>query len=243
MVQQNSRASQLKLSWLYLAWLSLIFTTVVIGAIGVAVQGDPEPVVLNWGIGGFAIFAISLHAIGMVAAVGLLYLLLRRNGLNWRAVGLKGSLSLLAIGYVALAVLVAFFLYPVLEGVLGAVGLSMHWRTPRASPIHLTSAFDIVLTLLAAVLIAPVTEEIIFRGYILTAFVERKCNSILAVLLSAMIFASIHIYFGPGMLVYIFLWSWIPAFLYLKFDTLYPAVLFHLLNNAIAYVILPLVGM
>lgn len=72
-------------------------------------------------------------------------------------------------------------------------------------------------------------------------FASGRRNVLVLVLLSAMIFTSTHIFLGLGMLVYIFLWAFIPAFLYLKFDSLYPAILFHVLNNLIAHVLLPLV--
>lgn len=243
MDKQTAQESALSLKWVYLAWFSLAFTTVVVGAIGATVQGDPEPVVLKWGIGDFAIFAVGLHAIGMIAAVALLYLLLKRNQLGWSAVGLKDKLSLSATGYALAGVVIAFFLYPLIEAALGAVGVSMYWGGPKASHFYLKSVFDIALAVMGAVLIVPVAEEIIFRGYILTLFTQKGYKPIVAILLSALIFTSIHIFFGPGMLVYIFLWAFIPAFLYLKFGSLYPAILFHILNNLIAYVILPLVSM
>jgi membrane protease YdiL (CAAX protease family) len=235
------RKNTLSLKWLYLAWFSLVFTTLVIGTIGAIARGDPERVVLKWGIGDFAIFAIGLYTIGMIVAVLLLYHLLKRNGLGWSEVGLKGKLSLAATGYALAGVTIAFFLYPLVERILGVAGISMYWGGTRTSHLNLKSALDVILACTFAVLLGPVAEEIVYRGYILTMFTKARQNVLAAVVLSVLIFTSTHVFFGQGMLVYIFLWAFIPAFLYLKFDSLYPAILFHVLNNLIAYVLLPLV--
>lgn len=187
----NKKEGKLSLKWLYLAWLSVIFTTLVISAIGVAAQGDPKPVILGWGISDFAIFAIALHAIGMIIAV---VILLKRKQLGLDAVGLKGKISLSATGYVLAGVVIAFLLYPLVETALGTVGIGMYWEA-RATHLYLKSALDVILSLVGAVLIVPVTEEIIFRGYILTMFIEKKYKTVVAVLLSALIFTSTHIFF------------------------------------------------
>jgi len=242
MNKQIKKESKLSLKWLYLAWISSIITSLAFGVIGAIVQGDPGPFILQLGFGDIAIFAFALHAIGMIIAVVILYFFLKGRGLGWDAVGLKGKLSLPATGYALAGVVIAFFLYPLIEVALRAVGVGMYWGAEKASHLSLTSSLDVIVVLLSTVLIAPVTEEIIFRGYILTMFTERKHKTLIAVLLSVSIFTSVHIFFGPGMMVYIFLWAFIPAFLYLKFKSLYPAILFHFLNNLIAYIILPLFG-
>ncbi len=61
-----------------------------------------------------------------------------------------------------------------------------------------------------------------------------------AAVLSALIFASIHLGIGPGMVVYIFLGGLIPAYLFIRFRSIYPCVLMHFLNNVVAYVVIPL---
>jgi len=85
-------------------------------------------------------------------------------------------------------------------------------------------------------------EEIIFRGYVLTVFLQKGCKTFIALLLSAFVFASIHYAFGPGLMLYILFWTFIPSLLYLKFKSLYPAMLMHSLNNLLVYIILPLLG-
>jgi membrane protease YdiL (CAAX protease family) len=58
--------------------------------------------------------------------------------------------------------------------------------------------------------------------------------------IAGLVFASAHIFVGPGTILIIFLWSFIPAYLFLKCGNLYPAFCFHILNNCVAYVVFPL---
>jgi membrane protease YdiL (CAAX protease family) len=88
--------------------------------------------------------------------------------------------------------------------------------------------------------VAPIAEEIIYRGYILQALLARF-SPLTAAVLSSLIFASVHVAIGPGMVIYLFLGALIPAFLYIRFRSIYPCVLMHFLNNVVAYVVIPLV--
>ncbi|MEW5759748.1 MAG: type II CAAX endopeptidase family protein [Candidatus Thermoplasmatota archaeon] len=240
MNEEIKKESKLSLKWLYLPWLGAIFVCLVIGMIGAAVQGDPEPVIQKLGLG-IDVFSLSIYGIGMVITIAILYSLLKKSQLSWDAVGLKGKLSSRAICYALGCVLIALLLYPLIEISLKPIGVSMYWGGESSAAL-LTSPVAVVLVLISAVLIAPITEEIIHRGYVLTMFLERGFKPMVAILLSVLIFTSIHIFFGLGIMVYIFFWAFIPTFLYLKFKSLYPAILFHFTNNLIAYIILPLLS-
>ena len=93
--------------------------------------------------------------------------------------------------------------------------------------------------MIATILMAPVIEEPFFRGYLLTALLKKMGSAPMAVCLASLIFMSVHVLMGPGILIYVFLWSLIPSYLYLRTGSLYPAMLMHALNNIFAYVVLP----
>lgn len=240
MNEQIKKESKLSIKWLYLVWFSIIFCILIIGIIGAIVQGNPELVIQHMGIG-IDIFALCLDGIGMIIVVAILHSLLKKKRLDWEDIGMKGKLSLRAIGFALVCVLIALLSYRLIKIFLGFMGVSMYWDG-RGTDTLLVSPLAVVLVLLSTVVISPVTEEIIHRGYVLTMFLERKHKPFVAVLLSALIVSSLSIVLGPGMVIYIFLWSFLPAFLYLKFKSLYPGILFHFLNNLIAYIIIPLLG-
>lgn len=240
MENQTIQETRLRLQEIYLAWFGLIFTSLVIGIIAASARGAPEKVVTQWGINDFSIFAISLYCIGTLIAVGVLYLQLKERGQNLKDIGLKEKLSLSALVYALVGVILSFIIYPSIEALLKTFDVSMFWKAEKVTPLRLASGFDVILTLIFAVFIGPIVEEIIFRGYIFTAFLQRMKKPIFAFLLSALIFTSVHLSLGPGIMVFIFFWSFIPAYLYLKFNSLYPAILFHMVNNFIAYIVFPL---
>lgn len=231
-----------KTKGIYIAWVSLAFTFIVISAIGGIVQGDPEQVVLSWGFSDFGIFAVGLHAIGLCIAVLFLWPLLKDLKWSFHEIGLTKEFDFNYWIYAGVGVLLAFVLYPVMESLLDLLGIPMHWGGSKESHFTLVSSLDIVCAVVGAVIIVPVLEEVIFRGYFLTSFV--KSNTVPnAMLFSVLLFTSIHLPFGPGMMVYIFIWSWIPAYLYIKSKSIIPGIVFHFINNLLAYVVLPLLGL
>jgi membrane protease YdiL (CAAX protease family) len=230
-----------RLRWLWLAWFGFAFCSLVIGTIGGIVQGDPARLVLSWGIvSDFTIFSIAVYVLGTGLAVLILRRLAAQRGLGWASFGLRGGLSGSALLQVLMGVVIASCLYILVDWACAGLGIGMEWR-PRSVRLHLVTGVDYSLVVMFAVLLGPLVEELVFRGYVLTMFLGRNSRA-RAVLWSALIFTSVHLVIGPGTLVYIAFWSLIPAFLYLRHKSLYPAILFHVLNNAIAYLAVPMMG-
>jgi len=227
--------------WLWLAWFGFAFCTLVIGTIGGIVRGDPARLVLSWGIvSDFTIFSIAVYVLGTGLAVLILRRLTARRGLGWASFGLRGGLSGSALLQVLMGVVIASVLYILIDWACAGLGVGMDWQ-PRRVRLHLATGADYSLVVVFAVLLGPLVEELVFRGYVLTMFLGRNSQA-RAVLWSALIFTSVHLAIGPGTLIYVAFWSLIPAFLYLRHKSLYPAILFHVLNNAIAYLVVPLMG-
>jgi membrane protease YdiL (CAAX protease family) len=232
--------SKLSVTWLWLAYVNVVLSSLVIGALVAATHGNPERPVRAAGISDFGVFAVSLHAIGTLIAVVVLHFLLKRKGLGWKSVGLSVGLSLPATIYASVAAVFGVLLFPLVEFTLRFVHVGMSWQSERQGAVYLNTSLDVILIVVAAVVIAPITEEIIYRGYVLNMFIGRGYRTIVVMPLSSVIFASIHIGAGPGIVLFTLLWGFIPAFLFLRFRTLYPCILVHALNNLLAWVVFPL---
>ena len=96
----------------------------------------------------------------------------------------------------------------------------------------------------AWLLFVPITEELIFRGFILTQFVRRVSNTA-AIAGSSALFSLWHLRnifwndLGPvvGQMVYTGLFFGpVAAYLTLRFRTLWPAVILHYVNNLGYYI-------
>lgn len=92
-------------------------------------------------------------------------------------------------------------------------------------------------TLLVATFIAPICEEIFFRGFVLMGF-ARAMPLPWAVVLSSLLFAVAH--GDPGSFAVLFIIGLALAFLRLHTHSLWPSILLHTINNGLGAVLLVL---
>ncbi|MBN1895525.1 CPBP family intramembrane metalloprotease [bacterium] len=96
---------------------------------------------------------------------------------------------------------------------------------------------ELVILILAAVVIASVVEEALFRG-MLQGALERRGDVTRAVMAASLIFAFIH--FNPWWVIEILLMAVLMGVLAWKTDSIFPSVALHATNNAIALVMVNL---
>ena len=128
--------------------------------------------------------------------------------------------------------------YQVIARVNAVFGVQMSgFSYSLADPIAM---FAIVV---GAVVLAPLTEEVLYRGLVLGALTDRGLGSVSATVLMTALFAVIHLpNFGVGGTIFISAWGILPAILRLRYDNLTGAVTMHVLNNLFAYVIAVALG-
>ncbi len=181
-----------------------------------------------------------------LAAVAILFCLLRSNKIPLNAVGLSVGLSLEGAVYTIGGVVVGGLLYPVVQAIAKFLGCDMFWRRregrdwfPRTSE-YLTTQRGLVSMFLIVVICIPVLEEILYRGYVLSVLLQHLESTLVAFVLTSLIFASIHCLAGPGFMIYIFLGTFVSSFLYWRFGNIYPCILMHAANTLIGEIIIPL---
>ena len=97
------------------------------------------------------------------------------------------------------------------------------------------STLGYIFLFLAVVIMAPIGEEIVFRGF-LQKFLEEHWKDITrAVLITSLIFAMIH--FNPYWTIQIYLLGVILGFLSWKTKSIIPSIILHSLNNGIAFIL------
>ena len=95
------------------------------------------------------------------------------------------------------------------------------------------STSGLIFLFLAVVVMAPIGEEIVFRGF-LQKFLEEKWNDVTrAVLITSLFFAIIH--FNPYWTIQIYLLGVILGFLSWKTKSIIPSVILHGINNGMAF--------
>ncbi|MBV7441136.1 CPBP family intramembrane metalloprotease [Weeksellaceae bacterium TAE3-ERU29] len=194
------------------------------------------------GISQSRIFSLLIYTLSTGFAVFIYWLLLKSKKLSLKKAGYRGKLTKNGVYGALLALLItSFILYPLLTSILGALDIPMFWKSIGDTAIKQNSVQDLILGILTTVILAPLTEDTIFRGYVFQMFSERT-NKWIAMVVSALLFAVIHIsFFGPGLTIWVFFFGLVSAYLYKRFDNIYPSLLFHALNNLWSYILVPLI--
>ena len=92
---------------------------------------------------------------------------------------------------------------------------------------------NLITMAITIVLIAPITEEILFRGIILKSFLQRYPPT-KAILISSIIFAFAHM--QPIKLGNTMLMGYLTGWLYYRTKSIIPGIICHMTNNAIVLI-------
>lgn len=192
---------------------------------------------IKQGIVGFGVTAVAT-IFRDFSLVALILFFFWRNGervvslgwhANWRDVGLGALLF------------VPFFLFSDwLSGMLESLGLSAPSTPPITVEPQGTSQLVLACVL---VLVVAVAEETIFRGYLILRFEAISNSPTLAVLASAFVFSLGHGYEGSAGVVTVGVMGLIFGLVYLWRRSLVAPMTMHLLQDLVAIVLPPLLGL
>ncbi len=196
-----------------------LFVIVIAGAFGASTK-DPPPgvnigltVVQNLALVGAAYFFARLSGRPAAADFGL------RPAPLWRSVRLL------------FAVWIGFFVASTIWAV--AVGLDEQQTLPDELGAD-GSVLNALVVIVLVTVIAPLGEELFFRGFFFGAL-RNWHGPILAAVLSGLVFGLVHTGSAPvGYLVPLAIFGFGLCMLYELTGSLYPAIALHALNNSIA---------
>lgn len=95
----------------------------------------------------------------------------------------------------------------------------------------------LVLNFLNFVILPPINEELVFRGYILRKFINSKRELIIGMIFSSILFASIHlnlIEFNFRSIIYTFILGLVFGFIYIRFGII-ASIVSHAFINFMFY--------
>jgi len=230
LVRQAVRDRQ-ALSQCYGAHLTIVGLTllVAVGSLGVVLPvllllpGARQPSVL-----GFLLSAVVLN-VALVAVV--YYVVVRPRIITWRDMGLTPAALAAAWRTGLIAAPVLFVIAVAVELLLRSLGVqqtqlaSLEWL--RGVPF-----WQYALVVLCAAVLAPIAEEIYFRGYVFRAYLAQK-GPLQAYLFSSLLFAVAHL--NLPALVPIFCVGLFLAYLYHRTGSVLPGMIAHGFNNLVAF--------
>lgn len=168
---------------------------------------------------GFVLAAVYCAHIGRRAVRGW-QLGLRRPGVGWPMAG--GLVLLLLLLFVLVSVVWSQVFNPERETLLNQLG-------SNEGPVLL------VLSAALTCVVAPICEEVLFRGYIFTALRNWR-GTLPAAILDGLIFGGVHVGSAPALdLAPLAGLGFGLCLLYRATGSLYPGIFAHCLNNCIAF--------
>jgi len=135
------------------------------------------------------------------------------------------------------AAVVAFGLGLAVFPLIARLNAALGYQTQGMS-YSLSDPTTLLVVIVGTVVLAPITEEILYRGLVLGALTSSGFGSISAAVIMTVLFALMHLpNFGVGGSIFISVWGLLPAALRLRYDNLSGATMMHVLNNLFAYVV------
>jgi membrane protease YdiL (CAAX protease family) len=193
--------------------------------------------VVWWLVFGFSVGILQLAQInidpGVLVGLAEMLLLLpvwwfaiRKYHVGWDTVGLR-DFRTQALG-VGCGLMIASSLFNVVySAIISQFGLESN---QNLAPL-LAGLDTPVWLLISGVVVAPVVEEIFFRGFVY-AGLRQRFDWKTAAVLSAFLFALVHL--QPAMIPPIFILGLIFAYLYHRSQSIWPAIIMHVSTNALA---------
>ena len=174
----------------------------------------------------------------MYAASSLLTLLLISLLLQRYKASLSGFFGRFKGGYIAYA-LAALPVYMVLSMLFHGLMtmISPGFDPDQAQDIGFTadqSGVGLIIVFISLVVIPPVVEEVLFRGFVFRGFL-KSLNPVVAAILTSAIFGLAHGQWNVG--VDTFALSLALCYLAYKTNSLWPSILLHSLKNLIAFIL------
>lgn len=230
---------QMPISYLPLAWLGLVGTAVTYATLTRA-RVDVPRFLASLRIRSDFTFAVCLYGTWTFAAALMIWFLLLRDGFTPAAVGLEGWPTLADIALAFVGAVLAIGLWPLVQ----RAALSVGSGPPVGRLLDRQQAgggglWDFVLLTLVAAILVPASEEFVFRGYVVTAL-HTSLSVPSAMLLSSVVFASVHVALGLGATAYAFVLALMLSGLFLLSGSLYPPILMHSLINFFGFVAAPM---
>jgi len=166
----------------------------------------------------------------------MLVRLMRKYKLSISSLGFKKFPVIKSIIFIFLGI---FFFGIVMSIVLTAVAVFAPFidtsQAQDSALIFGNKGFGLVLGFVVIVIISPIVEELYFRGLMLPAF-TKKYGWVAGVLISSAAFAILHL--QPNVVIYTFVLGLVLSYFYIRLKSIIPGIIFHMLNNFIAFSVL-----
>lgn len=260
-VPKKQRGKLIFRAFFLLVWTgaSIIFSQLVIGYALIWIIGREnfnQPV---W----TGVYAILSYALAFLLIAFVPFLLLNKmnkkqkkyteeekelkGGISRSELGLSGLPTWTDIGLAPIGLIVSLFLAWILVTIFSQFSWFDPTQTQEIGFNLYATGFDRIIAFVSLIVVAPVAEEMIFRGWLYQRLknlfrkkISNKVTIILSTFLVSLLFALIHGQWNVG--VNVFAMSIVLCGLREITGTIYAGILMHMLKNGIAFYLLFVLG-
>ena len=179
--------------------------------------------------------SFALDLVGVVLGLLLVAGFLRHYRVSWDVVGWRKVNFLRVIKYLLGIMLLFFFLAQVALVLVQMLVPGFNANQPQTNEFTSGISSNRNIALIALVLLPPIFEETIFRGFIFPALAKRL-GTVGGAILSSVLFGLAH--GQANLFVYTTILGLLLCFMYLKLRSIVPGILLHMLNNYLAFLAL-----
>lgn len=219
--------------WVFIGFVASQFLVtgilMAIRQVGILQPGAVNLVVLN------TIVAAAIYVVTLVLVLGIPWLV-RKRRTSKEELGVTRTPSWLDIGLAPVGFVVYFILSTVLVYV--ATQLIPAFDMQEVQNVgfsNLTERYEIMLAFLTLVIVAPLAEELLFRGY-LYGKLRKSVPVWVAILMTSVLFAVVHGQWNVA--VDVFALSLVMCALREATGSIWAGVILHTMKNALAFYLL-----
>lgn len=178
---------------------------------------------------------LLLVMVDALVELALVWWYLKRFRLGWSRVGWRKFNLLQAVGLVFLMLVSFTVAVAILTAVVAYLIPAFNANQAQTNEFTGQTVSHPVLTLLALVIIPPIIEETVFRGFIFPAL-SKRFGLIFGAVSTSILFGFAHLQANVG--IYTFVLSLALCFMYVKLRSIFPGMALHMLNNYLAFIAL-----
>ena len=98
------------------------------------------------------------------------------------------------------------------------------------------NALDLIMVIIAIAIVAPIIEELIFRGIAYTRFVKSRAGVTGAIVITSLLFGVLHFQYEVTIMAIITIWALFLGYVRYKTDNIVYCIALHMLSNTIAII-------
>jgi len=191
-----------------------------------------NPITVNMAyIGSVEMYPIRDNLVGFFAMPVAIFFILWRMKKRKIPLSELGSLEIQTKPlFLSIFLLAAFLLLE--EFYFYVLGIEM-----PESFIEFMLAEPILLGFISVVVVAPIIEEFLFRGFLYSQLRRSFLKDWGAVAVSSLVWTAIHFQYEVGILFFLFLFGLFLGYFRIKYNSLQIPVALHALNNLIAFIL------